>query len=185
MASPIGHSLAGFLGFFLVAENAQFLKYYSSKRLIITAILIANLPDIDFILGYLLYQDFNIIHRQFTHSVSVGFIVCIIIYFCLRFSRKIPYLFIVWLWGLYFSHILLDMLADDSNPPAGVQFFFPFTTNYFAFPIPILGRLTFTGGIIQLNNFLAVLQETVVISLLSFVILLIVKKIKKDKTINN
>ena len=106
MASPIGHSLAGFLGFFLVAENAQFLKYYSSKRLIITAILIANLPDIDFILGYLLYQDFNIIHRQFTHSVSVGFIVCIIIYFCLRFSRKIPYLFIVWLWGLYFSHIL-------------------------------------------------------------------------------
>ncbi|MGK7878517.1 MAG: hypothetical protein AB4060_00200 [Crocosphaera sp.] len=77
------------------------------------------------------------------------------------------------------------MLADDSNPPDGVQFFFPFTTNYFAFPIPILGRLTFTGGIIQLNNFLAVLQETVVISLLSFVILLIVKKIKKDKTINN
>ena len=161
------------------------MKYYSSKRLIITAILIANLPDIDFMLGDLFYQDFNIIHRQFTHSVSVVFIVCLIIYFCLRFSSKIPYLFVVWLWGLYFSHILLDMLSGDSNPPAGVQCFFPFTADYFAFPISILGGLTFTGGIIQLKNFLTVLQEVIVIPLLSYVVLLIVKKLKKDEIINN
>ena len=136
-------------------------------------------------LGDLFYQDFNIIHRQFTHSFFVGFIVCIIIYFCLRFYKKITYFFLVWLWGLYFSHILLDMLAYDSNPPAGVQCFFPFTADYFAFPISILGKLTVTGGVIQLKNFLAVLQEIVVIALLSFVILLIVKKFKKDKTTNN
>lgn len=68
MASPIGHSLAVFFGFFLVRENAEFLKYYSSKKLIITAIIVANLPDVDFILGYLIYQDFNALHLQFTHS---------------------------------------------------------------------------------------------------------------------
>ena len=77
------------------------------------------------------------------------------------------------------------MLAYDSNPPAGVQGFFPFTADYFAFPISILGGLTFTGGIIQLNNFLTVLQEIVVISLLSYVVLFIVKKLKKDETSNN
>ena len=69
------------------------------------------------------------------------------------------------------------MLAYDSNPPAGVQCFFPFTADYFAFPISILGKLTVTGGVIQLKNFLAVLQEIVVIALLSFDILLIVWKI--------
>ena len=185
MASPIGHSLAVFFGFFLVRENAEFLKYYSSKKLIITAIIVANLSDVDSILGYLIYQDFNALHLQFTHSFFVGFIVCIIIYFCLRFYKKITYFFLVWLWGLYFSHILLDMLSGDSNPPAGVQCFFPFTADYFAFPISILGGLTFTGGIIQLKNFLTVLQEVIVIPLLSYVVLLIVKKLKKDEIINN
>ena len=77
------------------------------------------------------------------------------------------------------------MLAYDSNPPAGVQCFFPFTADYFAFPISILGGLTFTGGIIQLKIFLTVLQEVIVIPLLSYVVLLIVKKLKKDEIINN
>ncbi len=179
MASPVGHSLAGLLGFFLVGENEEFFKYYSSKRLMITAIIIANLPDIDFILGYLFYRDFDAVHRQFTHSFWLGFLVCIIIYSCLRFYRKIPYSFLVWLWGLYFSHILLDMLAYDRYAPAGVQCFLPFSSDYFAFPISILGGLSFTGGIIQLNNFLTVLQEIFVINLSSFVILFIIKNIKK------
>lgn len=178
MASPIGHSLAGCLGFFLVHNNAQFLKYYSSKRLIITAIILANLPDIDFLLGYVFFQNFNAIHRQFTHSFFVGFVVCISIFLCLRFYKKIPLSFLGWLWGLYFSHILLDMLAYDRYLPAGVQCFFPFSSAYFAFPISILGGLTFTRGIIQLNNFLTVLQEIIVIPLLFFAILFIIKKIK-------
>lgn len=179
MASPLGHSLAGYLGYFLIRENYQFLKYYSSIRLLTTAIIIANLPDIDFILGYLFYQDFNAIHRQFTHSFFVGFIVCIIIFYGLRFYKKIPYSFLVWSWGLYFSHILLDMLAYDRYLPAGVQCFFPLSANYFAFPISILGGLRFTGGIIQLNNFLTVLQEMIVIPLVFFGILLLIKNLKK------
>ncbi|EAZ92934.1 metal-dependent hydrolase [Crocosphaera chwakensis] len=185
MASPIGHSLAGYLGFFLVRKNSHFLKYYSSKQLLITAILIANLPDIDFLLGYLFYQDFNAIHRQFTHSFFVGFIVCLVIFYCLRFYKKIPYSFLVWLWGLYFSHILLDMLAYDRYLPAGVQCFLPFSSDYFAFPISILGGLSFTGGIIQLNNFLTILQEIVIIPLLFFVIFFVAKSIYKNVQIHN
>lgn len=180
MASPIGHSLAGCLGFFLVRKNPLFLKYYSSKQLLITAILIANLPDIDFLLGYLFYQDFNAIHRQFTHSFFVGFIVCIIIFFCLKFYKKIPLSFLVWFWELYFSHILLDMLAYDRYLPAGVQCFLPLSFDYFAFPISILGGLSLTGSIIQLNNFLTVLQEIIVIPSLFFIIIFMLKKYRKS-----
>ncbi|ACB51568.1 hypothetical protein cce_2218 [Crocosphaera subtropica ATCC 51142] len=185
MASPIGHSLAGCLGFFLGHKNSQFLKYYSSKRLFVTAIIVANLPDIDFLLGYLFYQDFNAIHRQFTHSFFVGFVVCIIVFSCLRFYKKIPLSFLVWLWGLYFSHILLDMLAYDRYRPAGVQCFLPLSSDYFAFPISIIGGLSFTGGIIQLNNFLTILQEMVVIPLLFFAIFFLTKTIYQNVQSDN
>ncbi|MEL4896320.1 metal-dependent hydrolase [Crocosphaera sp. Alani8] len=185
MASPIGHSLAGYFIFLGVCKNPRFLQACSSKKLIITAIIIANLPDIDFILGYLFYNDFSAIHRQFTHSFFVGFFVCIIIYFFLRVYNKIPYYFLVWLLGLYFSHILLDMLAYDANFPTGVQCFFPFTSHYFAFPISILGGLTFTGGIIQLSNFLTVLQEMFVIPLLSLIVLFLFKNIRKHEKSKN
>lgn len=178
MASPIGHSLAGIFGFLLILNRDDFHKYYSSKKLMILAIITANLPDIDFILGYLFYQNFNAIHRQFTHSFLVGFVVCIIIFGCLRFYKKISYYFLIWLWGLYFSHIFLDMLADDSYPPAGVQCFFPFSSAYFAFPISILGGLSSTGGVLKLSNFLTVIQELVVIPLLFLAILVIVNKLK-------
>jgi inner membrane protein len=178
MASPIGHSLAGFFGFILIFHDSKFSKSYYSKFLIILAIIIANLPDIDFILGYLFYHDFNAIHRQFTHSFFVGFWVCLIAFLLARINQKISYYWLVWLWGLYFSHILLDMLAYDSYLPAGVQCFFPFSSAYFAFPISILGGLSSTGGVIQLSNFLTVLQEIVVIPLLFFSIVFIFNKLK-------
>ncbi|WP_107670999.1 metal-dependent hydrolase [Cyanothece sp. BG0011] len=185
MASPIGHSLAGCFGFLLVRENPQFLKYFSSKQLLITGIIMANLPDTDFLLGYLFYQNFNAIHRQFTHSFFVGFVVCIVIFVCLRFFKPIPLSFLVWFWGLYFSHILLDMLAYDRYLPAGVQCFLPFSSNYFAFPISIIGGLSLTGGIIQLNNFLTILQEIVVIPLLFWAILFLTKTIYKNVQSHN
>ena len=126
MSSPVGHSLAGLLGFILIRNNSQFSNVYSSRFLMILAIILANLPDIDFILGYLFFGDFNAIHRQLTHSFFVGFFVCLLIFICLRLLQKVPFSFLLWLWGLYFSHIFLDMLAYDSYPPAGVQCFFSF-----------------------------------------------------------
>ncbi|MGB5595717.1 MAG: metal-dependent hydrolase [Crocosphaera sp.] len=184
MASPVGHSLAGFLGFILIRHNSKLSKSYSSRFLIILAIITANFPDIDFILGYLFYHSFNAIHRQFTHSFFVGLGVCIIAFLLVRINQKISYYWLVWLWGLYFSHILLDMLAYDSYPPAGVQCFFPFSSAYFAFPISILGGLSSTGGVLKLSNFLTVIQELVVIPLLLFAILVIVNKLKSYEKSN-
>ena len=71
------------------------------------------------------------------------------------------------------------MLAYDRYPPAGVQCFFPFSFNYFAFPISILGGLSMTGGIIKLNNLLTVLQEIFVIPLIFIVVLFIINQFRK------
>lgn len=179
MSSPVGHSLAGFLGFILIRNSCRFSVFYSSHFLIILAIIVANLPDIDFVLGYLFFGDINAIHRQFTHSFFFGYLACLMIFISLRVLQKVPFSFLVWLWAVYFSHIFLDMLAYDSYPPAGVQCFFPFSFDYFAFPISILGGLSMTGGIIQLNNFLTVLQEIFVIPLLFIVVLFIINQFRK------
>ena len=77
------------------------------------------------------------------------------------------------------------MLAYDRYLPAGVQSFLPFSSEYFAFPLSILGGLTFTGGIIQLNNFLTVLQEMIVIPLLFFAVLFIIKHLKRYEKHHN
>ena len=57
--------------------------------------------------------------------------------------------------------------------------FFPLSSDYFSFPISILGGLSMTGGVIKLNNFLTVLQEILVIPLIFFVLLLIMSQFKK------
>ncbi|MEA5508489.1 metal-dependent hydrolase [Crocosphaera sp. UHCC 0190] len=180
MSSPIGHSLAGIGGFLLIRHYPDFSKHFSAKALLTTGIIFANLPDIDFILGYVFFQNISALHRQFTHSFFLGILISIFVGYCLKISNKTRYFFISWLMGLYFSHIFLDMLAYDRYPPAGVQCFFPFNFSYFSFPITILGGLNATDGIWHFGNVLTILQEIVVIPLL-FLIILSVKKLVKNK----
>ncbi|MEA5533328.1 metal-dependent hydrolase [Crocosphaera sp. XPORK-15E] len=171
MSSPIGHSLAGIGGFFLIRHSPDFSKYFSTKILLTTGIIFANLPDIDFIFGYIFFQNIGALHRQFTHSFFLGIIISLIVGYCLKVEKRTRYLLILWLMGLYFSHILLDMLAYDRYPPAGVQCWFPFNFSYFAFPMTILGGLNATNGIWHFSNVLTILQEIIVIPLLFFIAL--------------
>lgn len=178
MSSPIGHSLVGLGSFLLIRHNSNFSKNFSAKTLLITGIIFANLPDIDFILGYLIYQNFGQLHRQFTHSFSVGLLMSILIGAWMIRKKNISYKFMLWLLALYYSHILLDMLSYDSNLPAGVQCFFPFDNSHFTFPITILGGLTAENGIWHLSNVITIIQEIIVLPLLFFIIVFCRKFIK-------
>ncbi|MEM8778070.1 MAG: metal-dependent hydrolase [Cyanobacteria bacterium P01_G01_bin.49] len=183
MPSPIGHSLAGISGFFLIRYHSQLSQYFSDKTLLITGIIVANLPDIDFILGYLFFNDFSKLHRQFTHSFFVGLVISILMGHFITKRKKTAYVFTMWLLGLYYSHILLDMLAYDRYPPGGVQCFFPFDFGYFALPITILAGLNMTNGIWDFGNILTILQEIIVIPLLFLVIFLLIKLAKNQSSI--
>lgn len=184
MPSPIGHSLAGLSGFFLIRYQSKFSHYLSNKWLILISIVFANLPDIDFFLSYLLFQNFNQLHRQFTHSFLFGLFISFGTGYLIKRKINLANYFSLWLLGLYYSHILLDMLAYDSQPPRGVQCFFPFDTAYYEFPFTILGKLKVSSDLVNWTNISAILQEIIVIPLIFILFFSLSRFIKRQLAVN-
>jgi membrane-bound metal-dependent hydrolase YbcI (DUF457 family) len=129
--SPIGHALAG-------AAVAWSFRGTSSTgwKLPVACAACAALPDID-----LLYMP---THRTATHSVPVALVLTILAVgvtgwvkpirdWCRRWFGVESGTVIVGLaCGLaWSSHILLDWLGADANPPYGVQAFWPFSDRWF------------------------------------------------------
>ena len=105
-------------------------------RLPVACAVCAALPDID-----LLYMP---THRTATHSVPVAILVTIVAVavtgwvnpvreWCASRSGSGSQTLVVGLaFGLaWSSHILLDWLGADANPPLGVQAFWPFSDRWF------------------------------------------------------
>lgn len=133
MPSPIGHALAG-------AAIAWSFSGKSSEtagwKLPVACAVCAALPDID-----LLYMP---THRTATHSVPVAIVLTILAVgvtgwvkpirdWCRRFFGIESGMLTVGLaCGLaWSSHILLDWLGADANPPYGVQALWPLSDRWF------------------------------------------------------
>lgn len=85
---------------------------------------LACLPDIDFLFGT---------HATYTHSVGAIAIVAAVL--ALTIER----------WPLvlagtlaYASHPFLDWLGRDTSPPLGIMVLWPFTTEHYMSPVPII-----------------------------------------------
>ena len=133
MPSPIGHALAG------AAIAWSFRGVRGAPigwRLPVACAACAALPDVD-----LLYMP---THRTATHSVPVAVFLTIVAigvtgwvnpfrdWSARRFGSSTPTFVIGLACGLaWSSHILLDWLGADANPPFGVQAFWPFLQTWF------------------------------------------------------
>ena len=133
MPSPIGHALAGAA----IAWSFRGTRGASvGWRLPVACAACAALPDID-----LLYMP---THRTATHSVPVAVLLTIVAiavtgwvnpfreWSARRFGISTQTFVIGLACGLaWSSHILLDWLGADANPPYGVQAFWPFSDTWF------------------------------------------------------
>ncbi len=97
MALFVGHSLIGLI----IAKKTKINP--------LLAIILANLPDIDYLLGLLLKGDALSIHRSFTHSPLFAPVVALVFWFWGKY-RKVRYLKVqtVGVGLLIFSHYILD-----------------------------------------------------------------------------
>jgi membrane-bound metal-dependent hydrolase YbcI (DUF457 family) len=137
MPSPIGHALGGVAA----AWSAERIPVgepagpISTKLTLVCAVLAAA-PDLDLLVPGL--------HRTVTHSVgAIIFTTIITAGVTGRVTRKSGWrtgperkfgnvLRIAAICGAaYASHILLDWLATDSNPPSGIQALWPFSHQWF------------------------------------------------------
>jgi membrane-bound metal-dependent hydrolase YbcI (DUF457 family) len=118
MPSPIGHALAGVAIAWAVQPPRP--NPRSAWKLAAVCAGLAMLPDID-----LVYLP---IHRTATHSIPVGIVVTIIaVAVTGRVTRTVGLA-----CGLaWTSHVVLDWLGADANPPQGIQMLWPFSDQWY------------------------------------------------------
>jgi membrane-bound metal-dependent hydrolase YbcI (DUF457 family) len=118
MPSPIGHALAGVAIAWAVQPPRP--NPRSAWKLAAVCAGLAMLPDID-----LVYLP---IHRTATHSIPVGIVVTIIAVAVTGGVTRTVGLACGLAWS---SHVLLDWLGADANPPQGIQMFWPFSDEWY------------------------------------------------------
>ena len=168
MPSPIGHTLAGICGFYLAYPQISKTQRITA---LLTAIFVANSPDLDIFAGLILHQDPSILHRQATHSFIVALFIGCVIAMISRILKFKHWSWIgVWFAGLYASHILLDLLVADDALPYGLQGFWPITISYYISPITIFNGfdysepgLTMLQSMMTFNNLIGVSKEIVIL----------------------
>jgi inner membrane protein len=136
---PVAHSAAGLATYLLFrTESPADSAPKKQLSLALLAVIVANLPDLDFLPGLIIDQPAKFHHGP-SHSLLVGIITGILVYLVARpfFSEisKRRLLLIFLIAGI--SHTLLDFLAVDTSFPYGVPLFWPFSEIYQISTVPI------------------------------------------------
>jgi membrane-bound metal-dependent hydrolase YbcI (DUF457 family) len=131
MATPVGHTLAGYAVAALVARP-------EGRPMIALAVVMANAPDLDFLPGLLVGMP-ALYHQGVTHSLGFGVMVSAAAAagaFRLRGTAFGPTFGICLL--AYASHLALDALGTDARPPYGQRLLWPLSDVSFGGSLSVL-----------------------------------------------
>jgi inner membrane protein len=172
MPLPIGHALAG-----LACRQAS-PGFFLKNRWLDAAffVLLANLPDGDFLPGFL--QGFpNRYHHGVFHSLGAMLAVSAAIALLFFRGQKKPLRVFAMAFIVLASHLLLDFLTLDFTPPYGLPLFWPLSGGYFIDARPVFLNITrasrsagFFPSLFSAHNLKAALLE---IGILGGVVLLV------------
>ena len=111
MPLPLGHTAAG------LAIHDLYTKSNGNGSLWQTlgyVTVLANLPDIDVLVGLILHGNGNLFHRGPTHSLFFALMMALIACNVWRLWAKIPKLNFLLCFFLIFSHVVADALLTTS-----------------------------------------------------------------------
>lgn len=163
MPSPVAHSLIGFIVYYSLTNKGKI-----NWKIIGTYVLVANLPDFDFIPGFILNSPNNF-HRSFSHSIGMSIIFGLFLALISHFKahpKNFIHNFLLY-GGLYLSHIFLDLFSVDTSVPFGVQIFWPITHFFYISPFSLFldiqrdisSNTEFIYTLFNLHNFKTILIE--------------------------
>ncbi|HEY6548773.1 MAG TPA: metal-dependent hydrolase [Vicinamibacteria bacterium] len=167
MPSPVAHALAGLTVHVLAARSQPELRDWK-RALLITGAALA--PDVDLLFRFV---DGRNHHNNETHSIGAAVLAGLVAALALPLLRlarpRALALAVAFGWA---THIVLDYLNRDTNPPIGLMALWPFSSNYYKFPWPIfldIGR-RLDGETIVHNLVAAAWEVTVLLPLLWIVL---------------
>ena len=144
LPTPVGHSLAGFAIHLAAGVQPGRRSWLAAAGLVA----LANLPDIDFLPGYLIGQPRSY-HWGPTHSLAAAFLVGTCAGFMARaFARRFLPFFLLG-GAAYASHLMLDMLLGPGAFSEGLQLFWPVSAERYTAPRGVF--LMFPASLDQLG----------------------------------
>jgi inner membrane protein len=159
LPSPVGHSIAGLTVHVLSSEDES--ELWSPRRAL-ALVFAANAADLDLLLGLV---DGRNHHQQQTHSVGFALVAAFCAWIGFRVLRSPRAGRLALACGAaWLTHLLLDYLNEDTNPPIGIPIFWPWSHDYWKVPWPIffqVGR-TLTWQTLR-GNALAAAWEALVL----------------------
>lgn len=168
MASPIAHTLAG-LGLFHVVHGHQPKELGRPRwKALAPFLLLPHLPDVDFLISYLLYQNARFLHGEITHTPLFAILAALLIMPFRLFGSRLRTFILAAI--LIASHAFIDMSSGQpfiGSPGIGVMLFYPLSTQRFSLPITLFYgiRHQTLQGLLSIHNLFAVLLDTLYVIL--------------------
>lgn len=169
MATPVGHSLAGYAAARLGAGQGRL-----DRALLVLCVALALSADLDFLPGLLRGQPayyHQLISHSFAFVLAVSGIAALALHWKGRgFIRSWVVLFLA---GV--SHLVIDLFAPDGRPPYGVPLFWPALDVYFLAPVELFpgvhhasrastSTYEWVNAILDWHNAKAIVIETAILA---------------------
>jgi len=154
VATPIGHYLLG------LSTTQIFGRHHLVRRKGPWLGVIACLPDLDILPG-LIFSDLSRFHHGASHGLMAATVFSLLGSLSLgwRSLRSMVPLFLLF-FLLYTSHIVLDFLTSDTGAPYGIPLFWPWISNFYQSPWPLLPNVQHTRApLLSGHNLLLIAQE--------------------------
>jgi membrane-bound metal-dependent hydrolase YbcI (DUF457 family) len=175
MPTPLGHSIIG-LGVALACGPDRRLRDLLADRgTLVLAVVLANLADVDLLVGLLVYGSAARYHGYFMHSVFFAVAVAALVTL-LPWPAMPPRRRFLFALALLLSHPVADMLQSPWGPGLfsglGVRVLAPLSEERWSFPISLLLGVEFQtwSQIVSVRSFVVVLLE--ILCLLPLLLLL-------------
>lgn len=126
MPSPLAHALTGYIFY----DKKPFLFFEKGFSNFLFYLFLANLPDIDFLPGFLIGEP-NLYHHGLSHTLGAALFVALLFGTIFHFWKERFWSVTIVTFLAYYSHVLMDYFTQDLRPPFGVMLFWPFDSSFY------------------------------------------------------
>ena len=123
MSLPLGHLALGVTAYDCCADGVSVFRHW---RTMVFVTILANLADIDMIIGLVLQGNGSVFHRGPTHSIAFVLLMSIIAANLWRILPQVPRIGFNVCFIIILTHLLGDFVFSGGN----VSFFWPLAVKY-------------------------------------------------------
>ena len=124
MSLPLGHLAIGMTAYDLCSDNVSVFRHWRTAALVAV---LANLPDIDMIIGLILQGNGSAFHRGPTHSIIFALLMSLLAANGWKIMPRLPRIGFPVCFIIIMSHLLADFFFSGGGQ---VSFFWPLAVGY-------------------------------------------------------